>query len=127
MVTKFGPRGEQYQISPDNITTRSINLFTDTAAILNFFRFKEYYGMPRGHSPSIYTLFLGKKRTSNVYFAGKGNHNYIQTRHNDLFFPLQFFSLGKLKEKLSRKARLNTERVYRIVPTGYQIILLKTN
>ena len=37
----------------------------------------------------------------------KDDHYYIQTRHNDHFFPLQSF-LGKVKEKLARKANVNT-------------------
>ena len=38
----------------------------------------------------------------------KDDHYYIQTRHKDLFFfPLQSF-LGKVKEKLARKASVNT-------------------
>ena len=39
----------------------------------------------------------------------KDDHYYIQTRHKDLFFffPLQSF-LGKVKEKLARKANVNT-------------------
>ena len=31
---------------------------------IEFIRFKEYYGMPRGHSLSIYARFSGKKRSS---------------------------------------------------------------
>ena len=54
--------------------------------------------MPRGRSLSIYERFSGKKRTSMYTSREKGDHYYIQTRHNDLF-------LGKLKEKLARKAR----------------------
>ena len=56
--------------------------FTDTAAILNLLN-----GMPRGHSLSIYVRFPGKKRTSLYISREKGDHSYIQTRHNDLFFP----------------------------------------
>ena len=37
----------------------------------------------------------------------KDDHYYIQTRLNDLFFPLQSF-LGKFEEKLARKAGVNT-------------------
>ena len=72
------------------------------------------YGMPRGHSLSIYALFLGKKRTSLYIFREKDDHYYIQTRHNDLFFTLQSFSRKTLR-RLARKARVNKERVYRIV------------
>ena len=49
-----------------------IDLFTDMVA-----RFKEYYGMPRGHSLSIYTRFLGKERTAMHIFREKGDHYYI--------------------------------------------------
>ena len=58
---------------------------------IEFIRFKEYYGMPRGHSLSIYSCFLGKKRTSLYVSLEKGDHSYIQTWHNDLFFPFTIF------------------------------------
>ena len=84
--------------------------------------------MPREHSLSIYARFSGKKRTSLYISREKGDHYYIQTRHNDLFSHYNLF-LGKLKEKLARKARVNTERVCRIVflPPVHPIILLKSN
>ena len=51
----------------------------------------------------------------------------IQMRHNDLFSHYNLF-LGKQK-KLAWKARINIERVYRILllPPGHPIILLKSN
>ena len=62
---------------------------------IEFIRFKGYYGMPRGHSRSIYGRFSGKKENFNVFFSG-GEHDNIQSkaidRHNDLFPPLQSFS-----------------------------------
>ena len=70
-----------------------------------FIRFKEYYVIPRGHSLSIYAHFLGKKRTSMYISREKSYHYYIQTRHNDLFSHYNLF-LGKLKEKLARRARV---------------------
>ena len=84
--------------------------------------------MARGHSLSIYARFSGKKRTSLNISREKGAHFYIQTRHNDLFFLLQSFC-RKRKEKLARKARVNTEQVHRIVamPPGHPIILHKCN
>ena len=84
--------------------------------------------MPRGHSLSIYARFSGKKRTSMYISREKGDHYYMQTRRNDLFSHYNLF-LGKLKEKLARKGRVNTERVYRIVPMSseHPIILLKSN
>ena len=59
--------------------------------------------MPRGQSLSTYASFSGKKRTTMYISLKKGDHYLIQTRHNDLFFPLQSFS-RKLKEKLARKS-----------------------
>ena len=73
-------------------------------------------GCPRGTR----LVFSGKKRTSLYISQEKGDHYYIETRHNHCFF------LGKLL--LARKARVTTERVYRIVlmPPGHPIILLKS-
>ena len=63
--------------------TRTLDLFTDTAAI-----FKEYYGMPRGYSLSIYARFSGK----NVYFSGKRRSLLHPNTTQRSFFPLQYFS-----------------------------------
>ena len=79
---------------------------------------------------SVFTrAFLGKKRTSMYISREEGDHYYIQTRRNDIFFAITMFSLGKLKKKLARKARVNTERVYRIalVPPRHPIMILKSN
>ena len=54
---------------------------------IEFIRFKEYSGMSSGHSLSIYARFSGKKRTLLCISREKGDHYYIQTRYNDLFFP----------------------------------------
>ena len=84
--------------------------------------------MPRVQLLSIYERISGKKGTSMYISREKGDHYRIQTRHNDLFFHNNLF-LGKLREKLTRKVRVNTERVYRIVlmPPGHPIIFLKSN
>ena len=74
---------------------------------IEFIRFRGHYGMPRGHSLSIEARFSSKKRTSMYISREKGDRYYIQRRHNDLFFNYNPF-LGKLKEKLSQKARVNT-------------------
>ena len=63
--------------------------------------------MPRGHLLSICARFSGKKRTSLFISWEKGDHYHIQTRHNDLFFSHFNLVLGKLKEKLARKALEN--------------------
>ena len=45
-----------------------------------------------GDTRSVFTRAFRGKRTSMYISREKGNHYYIQTRHNDLFFPLQSFS-----------------------------------
>ena len=71
---------------------------------IEFIRFKEYYGMPRGHLLSIYARFSGKKRTSMYISREKGDHYYIQTRRNDRFSHNNLF-LGKLKKIGSKSPR----------------------
>ena len=96
---------------------------------IEFIRFKEYYGMHRGHSLSIYARFLAKKRTALYISREKGDHYHIQTRYNDLFFPLQSFSRKTLRKIGPKSARIYTERVYLIVPMphGHPIVLPKSN
>ena len=57
-------------------------------------------GCPGG-TRSVFTRAFRAKRE----LREKGDHYYIQTRHNDLFSHYDIF-LGKLKEKLARKARV---------------------
>ena len=62
--------------------------------------------MPGEHSLSIYAGFSGIKRTSTYTSREKGDHYYIQARHNDLFFSLQSFSrktYRKIGPKSARK------------------------
>ena len=51
--------------------------------------------MPRGHPLSICARLSGKKKTLLYISREKGDHYYIQTRHNDLF-AYNNFSLGTL-------------------------------
>ena len=67
----------------------SIDLFTQTAAILNVFGFKEYYGMPRGALAQYLRALFGQKENFNVYF--KGNRRsllYQNTATATNFFPI---------------------------------------
>ena len=70
--------------------------------------------MPRGHSLMRlhyifhYMRFSGEKRTSMYISQEKGDHFYIQTQHNNLFFPLQSFSRKTLK-KYTQKVCFNTD------------------
>ena len=60
-------------------------------------------GCPGGIRSVFTRAFRAKMYTSRE----KGDHYYIQTRHNDLFSHYNIF-LGKRKEKLAQKARVNT-------------------
>ena len=68
-----------------------IKLFTYTAAILNLLDLRSIMGCPGG-TRSVFTRAFRTKENFNVYFPAKGDYYYIQTRHNDLSFPLQSFS-----------------------------------
>ena len=65
--------------------------------------------MPRGHSLSIYTGFLGKMRTSMTIFIGKKVIIITSKKGTTIFFSHYNLFLGKLKEKLVRKACINTD------------------
>ena len=67
--------------------------------------------MPRGHLPSIYA------------FREKREHKHSTM----IFFSHYNLFIGKLKEKLSRKVCVNTERVYRIMLMSPGDILIKSN
>ena len=64
--------------------------------------------MPRGHSLSIYARFSGKKRTS-MYISWKKAIIITSKHGTTIFFSHHNLFLGKLKEKLARKARINTD------------------
>ena len=51
--------------------------------------------------PEKYTV---KDRISNTKLE-KGDHYYIQTRHKDLFFPLQSYSKKTLRKNVPKSAR----------------------
>ena len=82
--------------------------------------------MPGGALAQYLRARFEQKRTSRFISQEKGDYCYIRTQHN-LFSHYNLF-LGKLKEKLARKARVNAERVYRIVlmPPRHPIIPLSS-
>ena len=83
--------------------------------------------MPREHSLSILRALFGQKENFTVYFSRKGRSLLHPNTAQRSFFPLQSFS--RKLQKRAQKARINTERVYRIVlmSPGNRIILLKSN
>ena len=101
----------------------AIDLFTDAAAMLNLLDLRSIMGCPGALAQYLRALF-GQKENFTAYFSGKRRSLLHPNTHNDLFVPL-----GIRKEKLARKARVNSERVYRILlmPLGHPIILLKCN
>ena len=66
-------------------------------------------GMPRGQSLRIYARFSGKKRTSLYIFLGKKAIVVTYKDGTRIFFSHYNLFLGKLKEKLARKARVDTD------------------
>ena len=93
-----------------------IDIFTDTAAILNLLDLRSIAGCPGG-TRLVFTRAFRPKREL----------HYIQQS----FFFLSDYNLflGKGKEKLARKARVNTGRVYGnvLMTPGHPTILLKSN
>ena len=79
-----------------------IDLFTDTEAILNLLDLRSIMGCPEGTRLVFTRAFRAKKRTSLYISREKGDHYYIQTRHNDLFSHYNLF-LGKLGPKRAHK------------------------
>ena len=79
-------------------------------------------GCPGG-TYSVFTRAFRAKRELNCLFLGERRSLLHPNTAQRSFF------LGKLKEKLARKARVNTERVCLIVflPPVHPIILLKSN
>ena len=82
--------------------------------------------MPRGALAQYLRALFGQKES---ICLGKKTIIIASKHGTTIFFPITIFFLGKLKEKLARKARLNTERVFQIdlMPIGHLIKLLKSN
>ena len=64
--------------------------------------------MPRVHSLSINARFSSKKRTS-MYISRRKVITITSNHGTMIFFPYYNLYLRKLKEKLARKARVNTD------------------
>ena len=109
-------------------TNNRIDLFTDTAAILNLLDLRSIMGCPGGTRSVFKRAFRAKRELQCAFFGKKAI--IITPKHGTtIFFSHYILFLGKRKEKLARKARVNSERVHQIVlmPPGQPIILLKSN
>ena len=83
-----------------------MDLFTDTAAILNLLDVRSIMRCTRGTHSVFTRAFRAKRELQCIFLGKKTNRYYIQRRHNDLFFSLRsFFKKGKL----ARKARVNID------------------
>ena len=85
-----------------------IDLFTDTAAILNLLDLRSIMGCPGG-TRSVFTRAFRAKRELHCIILEK-KAIIIKSKHGTtIFFSHYNLFLGKLKEKLARKARVNTD------------------
>ena len=85
-------------------------------------------GWPGG-ARSVFTRAFRAKREHQCLFLGKKAIIIISKQGTTIFFSHYNLFLGKLKEKLARKARVNTDaRISdRAYAPGHPIILLKSN
>ena len=101
-----------------------MDLFTDTAAILNLFDLRSIMGCPGG-TRLVFTCTFRAKRELHCIFLGK-KATIITSKHGStIFFSHCNLFLENLKDKLA----VNTERVYWIVlmPPWHPIVLLKSD
>ena len=84
--------------------------------------------MPMGALPQYLRAFREKENFT-VYFSGKRRTLLHPNTAQRSFFSHYNPFLGKLKDKLARKACVNTEQVYQIVlmPPGHPTMPLKSN
>ena len=79
------------QVQTDWGYVHTIDLFNDTAAIFSLLDLRSVMGCPGGTRSVFTRAFRARRELDCVFLGQKGNHYYIQTRHNDLFFPLKSF------------------------------------
>ena len=105
-----------------------IDFFTDTVAILNLLDLRSFMGCPGG-TRSVFThAFRAKRELQRIFIWKKAI--IITSKHGTKFFFTYYnLFLGKLKEKLARKAGANTDASIsdRTDVPWASIILLKSN
>ena len=99
--------GYFYEV-PKLITSR--DLLTDTAAMLNVLDVRLLWDAQGG----THSVFTRAKRELHCIFLGKKAIIVTSKHGTTIFFSHYNLFLGKLEEKLARKARVNTKRAYRI-------------
>ena len=78
---------------------------------IEFNRLKEYYGMPRGHSLSIYAGFSGKKRTSLYILQPMENYTHEEGQSGLLQI---FWVAGRVPQAASLAAVLSSATWHRM-------------
>ena len=76
--------------------------------MLNLLDLRSIMGCPGG-TRSVFTLAFRAKRELQCIFLGKKGDHVISKHCTTIFFSHYNLFLGKLKEKLARKARVNTD------------------
>ena len=94
--------------------SQSIDLSADTAATLNLLDLRSIMGCPGG-TRSVFTRAFRAKRELHCIFLGKKAIIITSKHGTTIVFSHYNLFLGKRKEKLARKAGVNSERIYRIV------------
>ena len=89
-----------FKVDTEKLTT--IDLFTDTAAILNLLDLRSIMGCPGALAQYLRALF-GQKENFNVYFSGKRRSLLHPNTAQRSFFPLQYFS-RKTERKIGPKS-----------------------
>ena len=82
--------------------SESIDLFTDTAAILNCLDLRSIMGCPAGTRSVITRAFRAKRELHCIFLEKKAIIITSKHGHNYLFFPLQSFS-RKTQRKIGPK------------------------
>ena len=85
-----------------------VDLSTDTAAILNLLDLRSIMGCPGG-TRSVFTRAFRAKRELQCIFLGKKAIIITSKHGTTIFFSHYNLFLGKLKEQLALKARVNTD------------------
>ena len=95
---------------------------------LNFLHLGSIMGCPGG-TRSVFTRAFRAKRELQCIFLGKKAIVITSKDGTTIFFSHYNLFLGKLKEKLARKARVNTDASIwdRAHAPGHPMILLKSN
>ena len=76
----------------DTVPSAPIDLFTDTAAILNLLDLRSIMGCPGGALAQYLRALFGQKENFTVYFLGKRRSLLHPNTAQRSFFPLQSFS-----------------------------------